>query len=82
MYSWHDVAVRTVRVYDAAMASARDDSLLARMRRYSECGPWAGRAFAAIAAIGHLYWRWLEWRLPACDVELAVDWPQAVQDLG
>jgi len=77
MYSWRDVAVRTVRVYDEAAASERDDSLLARMQRYAACGPWAGRAFAVIAALGHLYWKWLEWRVPASDIELAVDWPRS-----
>ena len=76
MYSWHDVAVRTVRVYDEAAASLRDDSLLARMQRFAACGTWAGKAFAAVAALGHLYWKWLEWYVPYTSIEIAVDWPR------
>lgn len=77
MYSWNDVAIRTVRVYNAASASQRDASLLRRMRRFWDCGPYgAGAAFAALAAVGHVYWRWLEWWLPAAEVEVAVDIPK------
>ena len=38
MYSWERVAVRTERVYDAVADSRRDDSMLARLRRYYKCG--------------------------------------------
>ncbi len=34
MYSWERVAVRTERVYDAVAESRRDDSFLARLRRF------------------------------------------------
>ena len=38
MYSWERIAVRTERVYDAAAASQRDDSMLARLSRFYKCG--------------------------------------------
>ncbi len=77
MYSWDDVAERTVKVYSAATASRRDDSLGARLARYCACGPWVGTAFAAVAVVGHLYWQYLEyWETPAAEVERAVDWPR------
>ena len=37
MYSWERIAVRTERVYDAAAASRRDDSMLARLTRFYKC---------------------------------------------
>ena len=33
MYDWHNVATRTVRVYDEAASSCRDNSLMARLAR-------------------------------------------------
>ena len=37
MYSWEHIAVRTETVYDAAAASERDDSMLARLNRLYRC---------------------------------------------
>lgn len=82
MYSWADVAARTAEVYNMAATSTRDDSLVACLQRYVECGAWAGRAFALVAVIGHLYLRWLQWAWPAQDVELAPDWPHQLTGNG
>ena len=37
MYSWERVAVRTERVYDAVAVSRRDDTFLARLKRFYKC---------------------------------------------
>ena len=72
MYSWLDVAQRTAKVYQAAVASRRDSSLLLRLRRYEKCGPWVGRFFSTLVILGHLYWRFLElFILPASKIEMA-----------
>ena len=34
MYSWERVAVRTERVFDAVAGSRRDDTFLARLKRF------------------------------------------------
>ena len=77
MYSWTNVAARTVKVYDRVSSAAWDDSMLGRLRRFGACGPWAGRLFSAVVVCEHLYWRFLEWWQPACGVDAAQDWPQA-----
>jgi phosphatidylinositol glycan class A protein len=129
MYSWANVAARTVKVYDAAAGSARwgagwlvgwvaataasccqlqlaagragsaswplrdqlrglqrswlmlpllrrrDDSLPARLSRYSRCGLWAGWLFCLLALLDCLLYRLVRWLRPDSDIELAVDWP-------
>jgi hypothetical protein len=55
MYSWRDVAERTLRVYDDAAGSRRDDCMLARLARYMACGTWTGSVFATAAVLGHQY---------------------------
>jgi phosphatidylinositol glycan class A protein len=61
MYNWHDVAERTEKVYESIMAREHEP-LIDRLRRYHECGPWAGKLFCAVVAIDYLFWRFLEVR--------------------
>ncbi len=75
MYSWENVATRTVQVYDTVMASELEDELLSRLRRYSSCGMWAGKLFCCLMVLVHLWWRFLEWLQPRDGVDEAVDWP-------
>lgn len=56
--------------------------MLARLRRYHSCGRWAGKMFSCAAVLEHLYWRWLEWLQPACNVDQAPDWPAHVEEEG
>lgn len=42
------------------------------------CGSWFGKICCCIAAVDHMYWRWLEWRAPAHRLEIAPDFPSAV----
>ncbi|GBG71325.1 hypothetical protein CBR_g8747 [Chara braunii] len=72
MYSWQDVAERTERVYDM-VAHAKDDTLLDRLGRYYNCGPWAGKLFCLVAAVGVLLLKFLEWWQPAKSIEMAPD---------
>eukprot|EP00884_Botryococcus_braunii_P003127 jgi/Botrbrau1/12815/Bobra.20_1s0006.1 len=75
MYSWPRVAERTEAVYIAAATSLRDDSLAARFRRYAKCGTYFGPLCCLIAAFDYLLWLFLEWLLPANEIDLAPDLP-------
>jgi hypothetical protein len=62
MYSWHDVAAGTERVYTLISgADPSGDLLLNRMSRYYTCGPWAGKLFCGVALLDYVFWRLLEW---------------------
>jgi phosphatidylinositol glycan class A protein len=73
-YSWDNVAVRTERVYKAVMESPQTP-LIERFRRYYGCGSLFGKLLVGIAAADHLLWRFLEWSMPADDVDIAIDYP-------
>ena len=84
MYSWRDVAARTLRVYDAAAAEAdrraragggRGALLLARLRRAAAAGRWAGPLWCCALVLLHWWWRLLEWLEPLESIEPAADWP-------
>lgn len=75
MYSWHRVARRTERVYSAAAASRRDDSMAGRLRRYHRCGAWFGKICCGVAVVDWIYWRALQWLRPDASVERAADFP-------
>lgn len=80
MYSWPDVAARTVSVYDTvASAPAAADALLPRLRRYRRVGAWAGLLFCAIAVMLRWMCVLLEWQQPSAMVEAAPDWPLPVE---
>ncbi|CAI5942364.1 unnamed protein product, partial [Closterium sp. NIES-64] len=53
MYSWHDVAERTERVYDRVMAMPLDD-LPTRLSRYYACGVVAGKVFCLVVLLNSL----------------------------
>lgn len=80
MYSWARVAERTEKVYEAAAASWRDDSLAARFRRYAKCGTYFGKLCCLVAAFDYLLWCMLTWLLPAADVDIAPDFPAALRE--
>jgi len=72
MYNWHDVAERTERVYRKVLLTPRLP-LIERLRKYYECGPWAGKLFCMAVALDHLIWRMLEWIFPADEVDIALE---------
>lgn len=76
MYSWGDVAARTLAVYDAAMAAPWRAGLLPRLRRAAAAGPWAGPLWCAALVLLHWWWRLLERWAPAGGIEAAPNWPQ------
>ena len=71
--SWEDTTRRTEVVYARALRWSGDDVLLTRLRRFYRCGPWSGKLFCCVVAVNYLYWRWLEYWDPACDVDVAPD---------
>jgi len=81
MYSWDDVAGRVETVY--ARAHATEDTALGRLARLHSGGAFAGKLFCAVAAVDHLYWRWLEWEAPAAGIEHAPEFvPDGMEEAG
>ncbi len=72
------IAWRALQVYNSVAQSNLDDALIARLRRYSSCGVWAGKIFCAIILWLHVWWWLLEWLDPAAGIDAAVDWPRQV----
>ncbi|GAB2251340.1 hypothetical protein Droror1_Dr00017590 [Drosera rotundifolia] len=72
LYSWHDVAKRTERVYDRAMGCS-DQSLLGRLSRYLSCGAWAGKLFSLVMIVEYLFWCLLKVWQPAEEIEEVPD---------
>jgi phosphatidylinositol glycan class A protein len=65
MYSWHAVAQRTARVYDAVVQFDRDDTMAARLQRYWKCGKWFGKICCCVIAVDWWYLQWIEWWQPS-----------------
>ncbi|KMT18083.1 hypothetical protein BVRB_2g032740 [Beta vulgaris subsp. vulgaris] len=72
LYSWHDVAKRTERVYEWALKCA-DQNLLERLSRYLACGAWAGKLFCLVMIINYLFWCFLKLWQPEEEIEEAPD---------
>lgn len=79
-YNWPRIAARTEKVYEAAVGSRRDDELMGRFCRYYKVGTWFGKICCCVAAVMHLYWRWLELWCPRADIELATDFSHENSD--
>ena len=74
MYNWHDVAERTERVYEKVIDTPKL-SLMSRLLRYHECGPWAGKLFCLIVALDYLIWRILEHLFPRDEIDPVLEFP-------
>jgi len=74
MYSWQDVARRTVEVYDE-VAAAPPLSLADRLRRYMTNGRVFGPVAVLLVVLLHLVWVVLEWWSPPHLIEVAVEAP-------
>lgn len=74
MYSWHKVAKRTEKVYEAALRCPKL-SLLDRMRVYLTIGPVAGLASVLMTVFDFGWLSLLEWLQPKASVEIASDFP-------
>ncbi|XP_022154114.1 phosphatidylinositol N-acetylglucosaminyltransferase subunit A isoform X1 [Momordica charantia] len=72
LYDWHDVARRTVIVYDYALRST-DQNLLERLSRYLSCGSWAGKLFCVVMIIDFLIWYLLKLWQPDENIEVVPD---------
>ncbi|KAJ1725677.1 Phosphatidylinositol N-acetylglucosaminyltransferase GPI3 subunit [Coemansia erecta] len=70
MYSWHNVAERTERVY-LKIADAPEPPLIERLRRYYGCGLVAGKLFCLVAAVDFLIGVVLAWLWPSERIEIA-----------
>ncbi|KAJ2341681.1 Phosphatidylinositol N-acetylglucosaminyltransferase GPI3 subunit, partial [Coemansia sp. RSA 2618] len=70
MYSWHNVAERTERVY-CKIADMEEEPQIERLRRYYGIGLVAGKLFCLVAATDYLIGVILAWIWPKSQIELA-----------
>ena len=75
MYSWRHVAQRTVRVYDAAMASTRRDDLAGRLEQYFSHGLLFGVICTMVMFFDHLLWLVVRCLWAAEDIDISPDLP-------
>jgi len=75
MYSWMDVAARTVQVYDR-VAAHPPQPFAERLRLYNTVGGLlAGWLCGFTVSVMYLVWRAIEWAWPREEVEIARDFP-------
>ncbi|KAI0341340.1 transferase [Trametopsis cervina] len=67
-YDWKDVAERVEHVYDTVMRSEPYD-FWTRMSRTLDLGRFAGPIFAIILVVDCLFFMFLEWWMPECDMD-------------
>ena len=77
MYSWHDIASRTEKVYNE-ISQRTPLPLIDKLKRYYGCGSWAGKLFCLLVALDFLLLRFLEFCFPNGGIDLARDWPKKV----
>ena len=73
MYSWHRVAVQTVRVYDRIVRD-KPMSFLQRLRRHRRLGGLSGLVVCALFLYIELWIRFVEWMQPTEGIDVAMDW--------
>jgi len=73
-YCWHEVAERTMVVYEN-ISAMEEESLWHRLQRKYQCGPLSGKLFSLIILID-LFLLWLMGKLwPQDEIEIAWDYP-------
>ena len=72
MYSWHRVAVQTVRVYDRIIQD-KPMTFLERLRRHQRLGGLSGIVVCALALYIELWIRFVEWMHPSECIDVVPD---------
>src|SRR5271170_163519 len=75
MYSWHDIALPTEKVYNE-ISSRTPLPLIDRLKRYYGCGAWAGKLFCLLVALDFLLLWFLEFCFPREGIDVARNWPK------
>jgi hypothetical protein len=75
MYSWHDIASRTEKVYNE-ITKRTPLPLIDRLKRYYGCGAWAGKLFCLLVALDFLLLWFLEFCFPKEGIDIARNWPK------
>lgn len=76
MYSWHDVAERTERIYQSShelLESKEETTLFVRMQEYYGCGKVFGKISCMLLAIDFLLFTFLEWLIPKRSIDICPD---------
>lgn len=81
MYSWHDIASRTEKVYNE-ISQRTPFPIVDRLKRYYGCGAWAGKLFCLLVALDFLLLRFLEFCFPSEAIDIARDWPKKAVYVG
>lgn len=71
VYGWPQVTARTLKVYESAVHSPRDDSMVARLHRYYLCGKWFGKICVGVVVVDWLYMKWLDLWQPGATIQPA-----------
>lgn len=82
MYSWTQVAQRTVRVYDAAMTSTRSNRLADRLQQYYTHGLLFSAVCCLVMLMDYVLWLWIVWWNPAELFDIAPDMPNPCTIVG
>ncbi|KAJ3120348.1 hypothetical protein HK098_004671 [Nowakowskiella sp. JEL0407] len=69
MYSWENVADRTILVYQKATKDPKLH-LHERFQLYYHCGPWAGKMACMVIAALYMYLWFLEWLVPKDTIDV------------
>lgn len=72
MYNWRDVTKRTLKVYHLAR-EAPPRRMVDKMRRYSQCGSWAGKLWCCVIVCLYYFLSFIEWWRPASEVQIMPD---------
>ncbi|PRT54357.1 Phosphatidylinositol N-acetylglucosaminyltransferase gpi3 subunit [Wickerhamiella sorbophila] len=75
IYCWSDVAARTEKIYEDILASDRSETLVERMQKHYQCGPFAGKLFVLCVVVDVMLLHLLEWLYPRRSIDLAKKWP-------
>merc|ERR1712072_929361 len=77
MYSWHDIAERTVRGVYAKISAHEPTPLIQRLENYCAGGPVAGKLFCVIAVLDVLIHFLLCWLWPVKNIDIALNFDMA-----
>ncbi|XP_077980331.1 phosphatidylinositol N-acetylglucosaminyltransferase subunit A-like [Glandiceps talaboti] len=72
LYTWHNVAYRTEKVYDSIIQD-KDGDLADKLFCYNKVGPVAGKLCVFLAIIDYIIYMILEWLVPRKNIDLAED---------
>mmetsp|Transcript_9469 Transcript_9469/g.18260 ORF Transcript_9469/g.18260 Transcript_9469/m.18260 type:complete len:450 (+) Transcript_9469:332-1681(+) len=75
MYNWHEVAVRTEKVYDS-LPSSNQRPAMDRINKVRSIGTWAGLMGILMVLLDLLFWLIICWWTPEASIERVPEFPR------